>query len=280
MKFIQQVLTLFSVILFGSIAMVAFRTVYQAALPERPAYTPAQERLVAQLSGEVRDWLGEMPAGQTRAVFANLDHDDFAFVSAPVREAIWRSGRFDLAPRGFVERLRQRIGWTSPHWSGASAVAAHARIHHADVAIAGSVTQLTDAPESTLNVRLEITRPASGETIATRDFALRASVPLGAVGRSLLVAPSAPKRMLAWVALVLLLPLALFPFARDLLVDGSNALILGVLLALVALDVGSATLLYANQVEGWMGAVLILVIFGVCFGLNAQYLTWIKRQAA
>lgn len=280
MKFIRQVLTLFSVILFGSIAMVALRTVYQAALPERPPYTQAQERLVAQLSGEVRQWLEELPAGQTRAVFANLDHDEFAFVSAPVRDAIWRSGRFDLAPRGFLERLRRRIGWTTPHWSGAPDVAAYARAHHAEVAIDGSVAQLTDAPAPELRVHLEITRPSGGETIAARDFELHAEAPFGAVGRSLFVAPPLQLRLLAWFALVLLVPLALFPFARDLLVDGSNGLILGVLLVLVALDVGSATLLFANQVEGWLGAVLTLVIFGLSFGLNAQYLTWIKRQAA
>src|ERR1035438_4749155 len=80
MKFIRQLLSLFSVILFGSVAMVALRVVYQAALPERPPYTQGQQRLVAQLADDVQTWLAALPPSQTRAVLGNLDHDDFGFV--------------------------------------------------------------------------------------------------------------------------------------------------------------------------------------------------------
>src|ERR1700676_2353648 len=157
MKVIRQLLSLFSVILFGSVAMVALRVVYQAALPERPPYTQGQQRLVAQLADEVQNWLDALPPSQTRAVFGNLDHDDFGFVGGAIRGAIWRSGRFDLAPRGFAERFRQRIGWTLPHWNSGAAVQDYARSRQASVAIAGSVLELTDAPQPTLQAHLEIT---------------------------------------------------------------------------------------------------------------------------
>lgn len=280
MKFIRQLLSLFSVILFGSVAMVALRTVYQAALPERPPYTQGQERLVAQLTHDVQDWLDALPPSQTRAVFGNLNHDDFGFVGGPVRDAIRRSGRFDLARPGFPERLRERIGWTLPHWTSGAEVRDYARSEHAEIAIDGSVLQLTDAPQPTLQVHLEITRPATGEIVAARDFSVEPRNPFTLADHRLASSIPTHLRVLAWVALVLLLPLAILPFARDLLVEGSNGAILAALLFLVALDVGAAYLLYANNVDGWMGTVLTLVIFAVSFGLNAQYLTWMKEQHA
>lgn len=281
MKFIRQLLSLFSVILAGSVAMVALRTVYQAALPERPPYTEGQQRLVAGLADDVQHWLADtLPAGQTRAVFANLGHDDFAFVSGPVRAAIWRSGRFDLAPRGFEERLRQRIGWTVPHWTPGPAAADHARARHAAVVIDGNVEELTDSPSPMLRAHLEIVRPATGEVVAARDFAIQPHAPLGALNRRLARAVPPNLRILAWIAIVLLLPLAVYPFARELLVDGSNGMILLVLLLLVAVDVAAAYLLYAGHVQGWMGGVATLAIFGLSFGLNAQYLSWIKTHQA
>lgn len=274
-------LSLFSVIFFGSVAMVALRTVYQAALPERPPYTEGQQRLVTELADGVQAWVEHaLPPSQTRAAFANLDHDDFGFVSGPIRDALWRTGRFDVAPRGFAERLRRRIGWTIPHWSAGATVDNYARSQHATVAIEGSVLELTAAPQPMLRVHLEIIRPFSGEIVAARDFTVQPQTPLGQLDRRIASALPAHMGLLAWVALVLLLPLAVFPFARELLVDGSNALVLLVLLILVALDVASAYWLYAGHVEGWMGSVLTLVILGLSFGLNAQYLTWIKEQEA
>lgn len=281
MKLIRQLLSLFSVIVVGSVTMVALRTVYQAARPERPPYTVEQQRLATGLAGEVQHWVGDaLPPSQTRAVFANLDHDDFALVSGPVRNALWQSGRFDLVSRGFLERLRDRIGWTIPHWTPGPAVACYAQSRHAALAIEGSVQELTAAPTATLKAHLDIVRPATGEIVASRDFTLQPKAPLGALDRRLAEAVPPHLGILAWVAVVLLLPLAVYPFARDLLLDGSNGVILLVLLALVAIDVASAYLLYVGHVGGWMGSVLTLVIFGACFGLNAQYLTWIKQQHA
>lgn len=281
MKLIRSLLSLFSVVLLGSVAMVALRTVYQAALPERPPYTEGQQRLVASLGHEVEDWLdAALPPSQARAVFANLDHDDFGFVSGPVRDAIWHTGRFDLAPRGFAERLRQRIGWTIPHWSGDAAVANYARSHQAALAIEGSVVELADSPQPTLKAHLAVVRPHSGEIVAARDFTLQPRTPLASFDRRLAFIVPPHDGLLAWVALILLLPLAVYPFARELLIDAGNGIVLGVLLLLVALDVGSAYLLYAGHIEGWIGSVLTLAIFALSFGLNAQYLTWIKKLQA
>lgn len=280
MKFIRQTLSLFSVILFGSIGVVALRVTYQAVRPERPPYTQTDERMVSALSRQVEAWLATLPPSETRAVYGNLGHDDFGFVGGPLRATLWRSGRFDLAPRGLFERLRDRIGWTAPHWASGAEIAAYARSRHAEVAIDGDVLELADGPKPALRVQLEITRPASGEVIAARQFSVEPGTALAGFGVPLTSSLPAELRVLAWIALVLLLPLAVLPFARDLLVDGSNGAICFTLFVLVALDVASAYVLYADRFAGWFGTVLAVAIFGLSLGLNAQYLTWMKEQHA
>jgi hypothetical protein len=260
-----------------AVAAATLWAFYGTVAPEKPPYSENQRQMAADVGQEVQQWLSATPVGTGRAVFGNLESDDFGLVSAPVRAGIWRSARFDLAGRGWLERMRDRIHWTVPTWSVGEDLRDYARWRHAQWAIGGSVVRLADDPHRILQVRLEVVDVASGRVAATHEFTVQPSGVDRLVTRVVPVRLPAHVRVMMWVALVLLLPLIVLPFARDLLVDGSNTAILLTLVALVGLDVIGAYLLYLNGYDNWFGTGLGLAVIALSLVFNLKYLTVMKR---
>ena len=258
---------------------VAFATLwafYGTVTPEKPPYSDNQRQMAEDLGQDVQQWLPTISASGGRAVFGNLESDDFGLVSYPVRAAIWRSARFDLVGRGWLERVRERIHWTVPAWGVGEDLHDYALGRHAQWAIGGTVLRLADDPQRILQVRIEVLNVASGQIVATRDFTVQPNGVARIVARVAPVRLPAHVRFMLWIALVLLLPLSVLPFARNLLVDGSNTAILFTLLALVGLDVIGAYLLYLNGYNNWFGTGLGLAVVALSLAFNLKYLTVMK----
>jgi hypothetical protein len=232
--------------------------------------------MAEDLGQQVQDWLPSVPAEGGRAVFGNLASDDFGLVSRPVRAGIWRSARFDLVSRGVLERVRDRINWTIPVWGVGEDLRDYARFHHAQWAIGGTVLRLADDPQRILQVRLEVIEVATGRLVTSHEFTVQPSGVDRAVARVVPVRLPAQVRIMLWLGLVVLLPLCVLPFARDLLVDGSNTAILLTLLALVGLDVIGAYLLYLSGYDNLIGITVGLAVFGLSLAFNLKYLTVMK----
>lgn len=278
-KLLRSVFGLFSVLIVVSSAVRVLGWVYGALTPEPLPYSESQRHAVQETSQRVQAWASTLTVGHQTAVFGNLAHDPFGFVSGPIHDALWRSGRFDLLPRGFWERLRARMGWTEPCWPAGPSLVDYGRARGAELAIGGAVVNLADNPKPALDVRLEIVEVATGRPLAVKDFVLETST----IGRLLNrpASPGYPSRddILLWLAIILILPLGVLPFARPLLVEGSNAAILLTFFGLVAFDVFSAYLLYAGQCAGWLGAGLIVALSALCLALNYRYLVFLKELA-
>jgi len=276
-KLLRHLFELFSVLIVVYSGIRILGWIYGAMTPEPLPYSESQRHAAQETGQQVQAWLSTLPLERQSVVFGNLAHDPFGFVGNPVRNAIWRSGRFDLAPRTFWERLRLRMGWTLPCWPAGESLIAYGRSRGTELAIGGSVLGFADEPKPELEVGVEIVEIATGHTVASKNFVLRSS----AIGRLLDPPVSssspAPGAVLLWLAAILFLPLGIMPFARPLLIEGSNFAILLTLFGLVAFDVGSAYVLYAGRCAGWPGAALILLLFGLSLALNFKYLTFMKE---
>jgi len=245
-------------------------------MPERPRYSGAQVRLVEQAAHEAARWAAALPAGCPRTVFGNLENDRFGFVASGVRDALARSGRVDLVDRGFGERLRELISWTTPVTAGAANLARLARRCDAACGIGGRVLQFADTPsEALLVVELEAVDAASRQVLASRRLVLRDSLLSLGNGDG---PPSVPTRLLLWLVLLLLLPVAVVPFSARLFSEGTHLEILAVLIALIALDVLAAYFLFLRHFSGFIAVLLSLAAFGVSAFFNVRVLGFLKER--
>jgi len=273
---IMKLLRFLGFLVGTAVALATLWAFYGTVSPEKPPYSDHQRQMAEDLGQAVQDWLPTIPASGGRAVFGNLESDDFGLVSHPVRAALWRSARFDLAGRGVLERVRERINWTIPVWEVGEDLSDYARHHHARWAIGGTVLRLADDPQRILQVRLDVVEVATGRMVASHDFTVQPNGVDRAVARVVPVRLPAHVRIMLWIGLVVLLPLCVLPFARDLLVDGSNTAILLTLLGLVGLDVIGAYLLYLSGYDNWLGIGVGLAVLALSLAFNLKYLTVMK----
>jgi len=125
-------------------------------------------------------------------------------------------------------------------------------------------------------VRLEVMEVATGRMVASHDFTVQPNGVDRVAARVVPVRLPGHVRIMLWIGLVVLLPLCVLPFARSLLVDGSNTAIFLTLIGLVGLDVIGAYLLYLSGYDNGLGITVGLAVFALSLAFNVKYLTVMK----
>ena len=235
------------------------------AAPAPPEYSEAQLRMADRLASVASDWIRRLPLQPGPAVFGNLGRDRFGVVSRPLRDAIWRTDRFDLLDRGPVENIAARFSWPMITYGSCSELVREARARKARYAIGGELLRFEDLPgEQVLRAHLYVwdanaSRLVDEKTIEINPNALGTPLCGGT--------PKAPGRLAItyrlffWVLIAGLMPFVVLVRPKGLLVNSGN---LGLFLLLALLTAAGGSLLHVFAGAGldsfWSGLVLLVLV--------------------
>ena len=255
---------------------------YQVVRPTEPGVTAAQMEAVEELSGEAAGWAIAIELPRARAVFLPLERDPFAIVSDPLRHAFWRSDRFNLVDYSLMEKFCRFIHWKRPTVGSRRKAAEIARRRDCQYAIWGRLREFSDVEGlSRAVVLLEVIDAANASPLAAKTLSVQKRgsarlVPLGRDAADGVYGLSFATRLLIWIAVTLLLPLASYPFSKQVLAGDSNAAILALLITLVAVSTGVAYLLFAFGSGTIFAGLILLMAFTLALFYNWHALDKIK----
>lgn len=147
----MRILRLFGLAIVASALWLA----YCAVAPEAPDYTPTHTELARRAARESVAWFRALDLAPEKTFFGTLGHDDFGFVSEPIRRGIRQLDKVELAQRGFCERCRQCVGWTVPTYADSAALLAAAKPLGCRYAVGGRVVRFSQW-EDRVELELEI----------------------------------------------------------------------------------------------------------------------------
>ncbi len=219
---------------------------------------PARRALVEDAARQLAERLPAAPSGRPSLVVARFESDPTGVVTEAVRRAIDRAGRYAVRPASLWENVKRELGIENDELALEAAVTAAGSRLDSEYLVAGRVRSLaarTDRDEAVLEAILVETREPSQPVSLTAEV-------VHDRGRSQAAARVTsyawPIRLVAWLALVLLLPLALAPWLHRALARQSNAVNLGLLLGLAFVGTAAAYAMMGFQLErGWAALLLV-----------------------
>lgn len=208
--------------LFFLLGSSAFVLAYKVLKPTAPPVTTAQYRAVNETAEAAGEWFASLNLTKSDTVLPTFNRDPFGTVTDPIRDAAWRSDRFDLLDYSLREKLAREIEWTRPMATSLEEARKIAESRGAEYALYGNVEEFSyHNGAARLELSLSILQASDGTELVRKRFTGNVAAPLFSSSES--DDPSTgmtlPARALLWVAILLVLPLITGPVLSKIL-DG------------------------------------------------------------
>lgn len=268
-----------------AVAAAAVWGAWEVARPTQPAPTARQQAMIAEVAREANLWAGRLDIPREATAFLTFGRDRFALVSDPVRDALHRTDRFELADFTLWEKALRKVEWDLPMVAGRRDAREAAAARDCTFAVWGRVNELSDiSGRARIEVSIEMVEAATGCVIAHRTFEINEQ-PLASVAVPQEIQPPGgpaggwpfATRALVWLAAVALLPLIAWPVVRHIVTGESNAAILALLALFVIAGVGAAYGLLAHGMSQWTAGIALAVAFALALAYNWHAMSIIKQ---
>lgn len=266
--------------LTAAVASFLVWQVYLAVVPSRPEYSERQLRMVAELSQQAVSWLGTINVDRGLVVFGNLQGDSFGVVSLPLRNALWRTDSLELAERGFIEKLRERLLWTLPTFSPEDGLPKLAQSRQAQYAVGGELVSFEDnGSQGRLTARLVLWDAAQSANLAEKEFLILDPSPKTTALAPAAETPGMPVtyRLFGWLVLTGVLPLSLLA-RRRVLIEAGNEFLLAVLVCLILVSLLLSYLFVAKSVPPLWGGLIMLLTLPLSALYHANALAFLRER--
>lgn len=263
-----------------------FWGVYEVVKPTKPVYSPRQKATLNELVTHLNQWAVQSKAVRGKAVLLTFDRDPFGKVTDAVRQALWRSDRFDLLDYTISERLCRKIEWTRPMVESREEALKIAGKNESAYAVWGVVNEFSDIQgTSKLDCSVEIISAPSGETVSKKKFSISSgtspAISLNTKEQVYVeVEDDMPltTRIFIWALIIIILPIATYPLARHLMTRDSNAIVLLTLTGYALVGVIAAYFIFAVDAKGWIKGGVFLISIGLTMLYNWKALEQIKTM--
>jgi len=230
--------------------------------PRKPEVGPLRQELadtaIPKIVEDIRQHRGEL----RDVVLLHFGNDPSDYFTERLRETIEQRGILDLRDRTFTEKVRKQLTLRISSPSSAEEAIEHGASAESQGVLFGDIASFESTPDgAVLDVTYHLADVKTGKVIYTgtfKDGTGDTNVSLAAVKEAVQKFPWF-QRGLAWLVLVLLLPVFTIVFIRTMLRKKSNRTNAFILAIYTLVDAILAFLLVGAALSGW-GPVLIFVI--------------------
>ncbi len=261
-----------TLILAGYIAWIG----WQHLGPRKPEIGPVRNNLANKAAGEIAETLRQNREEVYDVVLLHFVNDPTDYFTDSLRREIEQRGIFDLRDRTFLEKLRNKLNLRHPTCDSSDAGAKIAELKNTQGALIGTVKSFESYPGgSQIEVVYELV--SKDGTIAyagqyakeSSDFFLKPEVMQKSV-RSI----AWFQRGLAWLVLVLLLPVFTISFIRTMARRRSNKSNAFVLTIYTIIDAILAWFLVGAALSGFLTIFFFIVAVIVALLYNIRIMTF------
>ena len=243
----------------------------------KPFPLDARCRVVAvQAAGRLAEKIPRPSAGKPTMVVSRFEGDPTGDVTDAVRRAVDRVGGYAVQPTTVLQNILRESGIEQEPLAPEAATSVDFKKLGTSYLLAGRVGALYARSDEDKAVLEAVLVAADGSSQPVR-FSAEASRDQRQSAATLAVRSYPwPARLVSWLAVTLLLPLALAPLARRGLEKESSAVNLGMLLGLTLLSGLAAYAMMGFQLETALSAALLIGAAGVACAYSWALLSRIE----
>ncbi len=267
------------ILLVGSLAWLG----WDSLGPRKPEAGPARRELAGEMTPEMLHDLHENRGSVRNAALLHLRNDPTDYITNSLRSTIEHSGIFDLRDTTSAYKARSLFRMRHRTYDTLDKALERGRSLDAESVIFGTVHAFESSPEgAVVDIEITLAETASGDTLLNKRYnrKLPASALSAVSGVRAGSAATWLTRLLAWVLIVLLLPVVSISFIRAMVRKESNGINVSMLGIYTAFDVLLAFLLLGAAPASWVTLAVILIAGGAALFYNYKIMEFALKLEA
>ncbi len=260
-----------------SLAMWLFWLGWTHLGPRKPDVGPLRQQVAEQVIPQAVEDIRLGRQEVRSAALLHLANDPSDFVTDRLRAAIEAAGVLDLRDRTFTAKVRNVLRLRHPAYGDLESALARAKSLGVDAVLFGRVERFESSPKGAqFDLDLTLATVANGQVVFTKRYSKDMATGLlshPAVQEQMrAVRPS--QRFLAWVVIVLLLPVFTIAFIRAMVRKESNRVNAFTLTVYTVVDTLLAYLLLGAALTGWLSVLLFIIAVGAALAYNYKVMNF------
>jgi len=242
--------------------------------PRKPEVGPLRQQVadqvIEQVTEDIRRVRQAAPNLGTTALL-HLVNDPSDYVTDRLRAQIEQNGVLNLLDRTFWEKVRNLLRLSHTSYGNLETALQQGRKLKADTVLFGSVGRFeSGAADAVIDLELTLARTSDGAVLLTKRYGKEMTVGLLSQPfvQEQVQALRPAQRFLAWVVIVLMLPIFTIGFIRAMVRKESNKVNAFTLGTYTAVDALLAYILLGAALTGWFSVLLFLIAVGAAFAYN------------
>ncbi len=254
-----------------SLAMWLFWLGWTHLGPRKPEVGPLRQQVAEQVVPRAVEDIRLGRQEVRSAALLHLANDPSDFVTDRLRDAIEAAGVLDLRDRTFMAKVRNVLHLRQSAHGDLESALARGKALGVEAVLFGRVERFESSPRGAqLDLELTLATVANRQVVFTKRYSKDMATGLlshPAVQEQMrAVRPS--QRFLAWVVIVLLLPVFTIAFIRAMVRKESNRVNAFTLAIYTAVDALLAYLLVGAALIGWLSVLLFIIAVGAALAYN------------
>jgi len=244
--------------------------------PRKPEIGPVRKELADQLIPNIVEDVRTSRKAVRRAALLHFDNDPTDYFTNTMRSIIERRGILDLYDRTLMEKLYDLLHLRHRTYGNKDKAIRRARELKAPAVLFGTIHAFESYPTGAkIDVDVALA-DASGRIVFTKRYTKESSVsPLSPVVlRERTRAVPWFRRLLAWIIVVLLLPVFTISFIRAMVRQRSNWRNAFVLATYTVVDALLAYLLVGAALSSWWAVLVFIVAVVAALAYNVRVMTF------
>jgi hypothetical protein len=244
--------------------------------PHKPEAGQVRKELADKAVNDMVEMIRQNRDSIYRVVLVHFDNDPTDYFSNALRRQIESKGVLDLQDKTFIEKLRDKLSLRQPAFYSPSAAADIAKRTDADGALTGALKTFESYPGG---AKIEVVYDlvsANGNIVYSGQYVKDTS--------SIFLQPDSGetdshpggwlKRVMAYILLVLLLPVFTITFIRSMVKRRSNGRNAFVLVIYTLADAVFAWFLIGLSLNGYLPLIIFLAAVAAAFAYNIRIMTF------
>lgn len=267
----------------GTIGFIIF-IAYQAwdyYAPKKPEVPPIRKKVAVEVCKVIAEDLQKARGDIHKVALFHLKNDPSDFVTSELRRQVEYRGTFDLLDRTFWVKTRHLLRLRQPEYSDPKNILQIARNWDIDGAIYGIIHsfQMVGQNDAEIDLEVHLLSTKDSKSIFAKRYSRRAPSDIADIeylGPKLAGMPRF-KRFLAWLAVILLLPLFTFRFIQHAVAKHSNRANAFTLALYTLFDALWLFLLLGAAISGWFSTLLFIAGVILAFFYNVYIMKFALR---
>ena len=249
-------------------------------LGPEPTVLEGPRRTVAETALEKA--AAQMPYDKSinRVAVLPFVRDPSLFITDGLRKRVADTGRYEVADKGAMNRMRQKLNLAPREVEGREAAVAAGRRAGVDAVIFGSVPEHVQ-DDASANIVMNVRMVGVGDNRTIADIVVRESLSKGFLSSDFVSGEVSQKpllgRLLLWATACIMLPLLLAPLIRRVTVRESNALNLLLLAGFVFANLMLGLAIVGVELRTTVGALVLVVMILLAVAYNYAVCTRIDE---